>query len=150
MPPETAADYVRLTRVHRTLYFRCQVCDKDYLDKNNLQKHVKKHEGLYCVHCLAVFSTIGALVEHEKEYQSNLGLQGLDKYTCGDCSKKFSSNCEERNHLFKHAGVSCPICNNGFTKKYSLIRHIHTVHSGFSGPKKITEYVLLEKRSSTG
>ncbi len=136
--------------------FKCPFCEKTYIYKCDLTKHVKSiHEGLRftCSKCDKEYRHRGSLKDHVAWCHKNIRQQ------CKHCEKTFShrstlqihvksvhegrrypcSNCDRvykhPNELYMHKravhekiGVPCTFCNKTFVRKDNLGAHIKNTH----------------------
>ncbi|KAH8249593.1 hypothetical protein KR032_010761, partial [Drosophila birchii] len=133
---------------------KCSFCQKPFLNKSNLQLHIRIHTGerpYKCTHCPKAFALKGTLQKHirthtgERPYncsqcQSTFrtigNLQshkrthtGERPFKCSECQKTFSQNGHLQDHLRTHTGErphKCPQCQASFSHKQSLHKHIRT------------------------
>lgn len=82
-----------------------------------------KHAGYHCVRCYSIFPTDDELAQHEQEYQTTLGMLEDDRLSCGECGKKFRSNCQLQRHGYSHQEHNCKICVKKFSNKDELDKH---------------------------
>ncbi|XP_044260505.1 zinc finger protein 510-like [Tribolium madens] len=79
--------------------FSCDMCDKVFLKKHTLKKHVAcTHVGLKCPSCGKFFGQKRFLEMHAKECQK----QGI---LCNVCNEKFWKKCELDNHRIMAHGL---------------------------------------------
>ena len=107
--------------------FQCQQCPSKYKSSQELNKHMKIHngQGLSCPECHRTFTGSAHLREHMMKHT------GERPFPCHICDKKFRRNCELKTHLKIHSGeldFSCKICGRKFQLKSSLNSHVR-LHS---------------------
>ena len=112
----------------------CHLCEKSFLNKNNLSKHIafshtnNPDEGV-CDQCEKTFANRYQLVDHK--HKSHVEK----KYSCDLCNLKFSSGWLREQHVkrkhLKLKDVACQKCAyKGFSVQHLRI-HIINKHSDF-------------------
>ena len=82
--------------------------------------------GVVCPHCQCTLSSRGGLTEHVKYVH-----QKLARYQCQHCGKDYSHRSNYLDHLATHTGSKrhvCPVCQQQFTFKSSLKKHMLRFH----------------------
>ena len=129
----------KMTRIHATFELpKCQLThDKDrhcgsvVTGKRKLRDHIRtRHsEGyLVCSQCHVTFATVSGLNYHVRHVHHKLA-----RYRCETCGKAFSSPSNYHDHVATHTGVKrniCPVCQDHFTFRHNLKRHILNFHPG--------------------
>ncbi|XP_037548942.1 zinc finger and SCAN domain-containing protein 12-like [Nematolebias whitei] len=114
--------------------FSCNLCEKSFFDKGNLNKHIIIHTGLKPFSCY--------LCDKRFFEKSNLNKHmrihtGQKPFSCDLCKQKFS----QKGHLSTHMRIhteekpfSCDLCEQGFARKDHLKTHMikHTGQKPFS------------------
>ena len=101
----------------------CSHCDKKFLDKNALKRHIKyfhQTESSTCYICNKEFNNFANHIKyfHEK------------KYECSYCDKEFPIKKQLYNHLkSNHPGekTKCPDCKKDISVD-NFYRHIREIH----------------------
>lgn len=113
---------------------RCDVCNKTFLGKNDLRKHVRTHsdERPYeCKQCHKRFRQTGSLKNHMvTQHSSHIDSPSL--FICNYCQKPFPIKERLRLHMRTHTGdrpYSCRHCPKTFARGGQLVQHTRT-HTG--------------------
>lgn len=124
------------------ILFECSICDKDFLIESELDEHMITHnidgvaesaskEGkiFKCRECLKVLASTRGLKLHIRMTHSKYAL----KFACkeSECNAAFSCKGSLDKHIFHQHKIrlqTCHICNQMFSNKYILQRHIKSVH----------------------
>lgn len=74
----------------------CKVCDKQFIHKNILNKHMETHMNFECVDCGLEFVSKQELDQHRKSHLEDV------EWSCFLCSKKFQTERQLENHNHVH------------------------------------------------
>ena len=108
--------------------FKCDQCDKEFLTKYHLQRHIKSHNSApqKCNQCGKMYKTAKSLKQHIAILHAEKQLE------CGECEKTFST-IESLNHHKKAVHVlksfKCNQCKFRFKTNWGLKDHINKVHN---------------------
>ncbi|GBM81098.1 Zinc finger protein 235 [Araneus ventricosus] len=113
--------------------YKCNVCEKSFGQKNDLQRHALIHTGerpFKCDVCGKSFRLKGDLQRHA------LTHTGEKPFKCDVCGKSFTRKGNLQTHAFTHTGekpFKCDVCEKSFRLKGDLQRHalIHTGEKPF-------------------
>ncbi|XP_059192784.1 zinc finger protein 879-like [Centropristis striata] len=115
--------------------FQCEICEKAYMRKYHLQKHLMKHTGnkphlsfgtFKCGICGKVFNSLSVLNSHLRTHS------GEKPYFCNTCGKSYSHKSTLIVHIRVHTGekpYSCNTCGKRFSHAGKLNIHIRG-HTG--------------------
>eukprot|EP00090_Calanus_glacialis_P044895 TRINITY_DN805_c0_g1_i1.p1 TRINITY_DN805_c0_g1~~TRINITY_DN805_c0_g1_i1.p1 ORF type:complete len:1394 (-),score=273.33 TRINITY_DN805_c0_g1_i1:540-4721(-) len=101
----------------------CDTCDRAFVQKDLLIKHMSCHVELKpheCLECGKKFSKANLLREHRKRHFEEGNFQ------CNFCQKKFFTPNKLREHIRIHTGeapLKCGICGKGFKRHSNLSEH---------------------------
>ena len=82
-------------------HYSCQHCEKTYIWKKSLVKHMLIHTGVKihsCPHCSKKFSRKDILCKHVKTHT------GEKKHLCAECGKGFTQSHSLQDHMTTHTG----------------------------------------------
>lgn len=114
---------------HKTDNFDCEICNRKFYTKTNLEMHMRVHSNgkkFTCSYCKKGFLTYESLQEHVSAQCQRR------KYECQYCGRRFSRPHEKVKHERIHTGEKphvCGICGKAFRVSYCLTLHMRT-HSG--------------------
>jgi len=109
--------------VHKISQFKCDICQKQFSSKRNLEKHVSNHAKLkrkfVCDICTQSFNKSSHLkchkLMHKEDVEENMK-------SCNLCSYKTFIDSNLTRHIKSHATktVKCILCGNCFKNEVSL------------------------------
>ena len=134
--------------------FICSICDKTFVTKSNLSRHVQQihnNESVPCTKCCKVFSRKDELRDHLNAIH---GVGGSKSLKCSSCGKTFTNSSHYRRHVhevhmhffrpnnhdlpedppsssnkcLKLALYQCDICKKNFLDNTLLTKHQNEVH----------------------
>lgn len=118
--------------------FFCPQCpNKSFKQQSHLLQHMKTHGtdfGYPCSKCDEKFLQLSHLEHHMK-------MHDTFKYKCEMCPSSFNQEVLLKKHIQRHIDgryLTCPIvgCNEGFTIKHQLTKHIQMHHASESNIAK--------------
>ncbi|XP_012548549.2 zinc finger protein 91 isoform X1 [Bombyx mori] len=118
----------------------CPECDKKFLWRGNLLRHLKSHQArangnLVCVPCNRKFSSIATFKQHMKMSMKHISENDFN-YMCSDCGNKFVNKTRLKDHInwehLKNYIHRCSDCKKVFKTRTSLYLHRQMVHKEMS------------------
>ena len=114
--------------VHETTEtFDCEICGKTFLTKGRLRRHRYIHQGFrhYCEYCNKGFHLRDNMNKHvEIMHEQRYGK----RFQCNYCGKAFTVKGNLQQHILgvhlRKSLYECPICNEGFKRKSSMLEHM--------------------------
>lgn len=108
--------------------YKCTLCDKSYIQRAQLQRHLDKHNGNMCPVCKQTFETNANLMIHMREH---FGLEKLfcPVKLCTYSKREFMNENSFQNHLKMHVynkQYKCDVCTKSFHSEMNLRRHLET------------------------
>ena len=106
----------------------CQECNKTFLQKGNLKKHMLLHSSerrFKCLECGRSFKYPEQLKRHEHWHREGL------RYQCELCENRFLMEADLRKHTRNvHSGIvyKCKYCHVDCSSWSSMIRHLRKLH----------------------
>ncbi|XP_034827784.2 zinc finger protein ZFP2-like [Maniola hyperantus] len=123
----------------KEVVFTCDMCNKDFLYKSALRKHIAVHLGtnkkFMCDLCGHSFNDITNLKIHVRNVHEKLRL-----FKCDQCPKTYSTIKTLRIHLRKHTGerpYKCQLCDEAYACSSRLSEHTDRQHSKITYECKI-------------
>ena len=119
-------------RKHKTgkEQFKCSECDKLFLHRYELNKHLYTHRepSFFCEFCKQSFKRRQALVEHYEQFHQQTTRPMLK---CPECPSTFYQKSHLTRHLKFHNNIkfTCSFCNASFNRHDNLSRHLKRKHS---------------------
>ncbi|XP_075988892.1 uncharacterized protein LOC142984902 [Anticarsia gemmatalis] len=103
----------------------CRICSKRFANPGNVQRHMLLHtrEKYPCEHCDRQFLTKDQLDKHTNKHTT---LPTDRNFPCDDCDKKFKSSSNLMQHKRTHLTVKpyfCSLCHRSFAFKANLTKH---------------------------
>lgn len=139
---------------HENDEFSCEFCNKNLNNEESLQEHkLRFHSGnkFICHFCEDSFCFLFQLELHLMEHEKRIGKKRKKKsiHQCEICHKVLrtasklrihKTNVHDQERLFQ-----CPICQNDYTTRRVLLRHIRLRHENINSndlniPDFDTEY----------
>ncbi|XP_041640146.1 proteoglycan 4 isoform X2 [Cheilinus undulatus] len=118
-----------LQMVHgRIKPFVCQICNKGFFSKRDVEAHIRIHTGekpFHCNLCEKKFARRTELNMHLRWHN------GEKRHWCPYCGKGFLDINNLKRHKYIHTGEkphSCPHCPKSFTQSGHLKKHVKNVH----------------------
>lgn len=111
--------------------FICHICQGTYRTRDNLSRHIVKHnseKNFKCELCPREFYFQRDLNGHVKQQHSKV----KQKIACIECSSDFSTSSALKKHSLLHKttkNFNCDQCSQSFKSKGALQRH-YRIHSG--------------------
>ncbi|CAH0730998.1 unnamed protein product, partial [Brenthis ino] len=111
--------------------FACTQCDKRFLWRGNLLRHLHSHAAkakgdLVCKPCNKTFSSIATYQQHMKISKKHVSENDF-KFMCSDCGKRFPTKSRLRDHInwehLKNFVYSCDECHKVFKTSNSVYLH---------------------------
>ncbi|XP_065666667.1 zinc finger protein ZFAT isoform X1 [Hydra vulgaris] len=108
--------------------FHCDICNKMFVSKRNVQRHMLSHTGekpWMCEFCFKRFRQKPHLEQHVNIHK------GIKNAVCSICGKAFNHRSNLVTHMATHSSVrphSCIVCGENFKLKHTLAKHmmVHT------------------------
>ncbi|XP_052898133.1 zinc finger protein 271-like [Anopheles moucheti] len=121
--------------------YRCHICDKTFTQSNNLKTHIKTHIFQDPYKCQMCSRSF----QKEDDYSQHMLVHTADKpYECTYCGKRFIQSNNLKTHVRTHTGEKpyrCTICAKNFNQKNNLNTHMR-IHTG----EKPFECTICDKR----
>lgn len=111
--------------------YRCTLCIRRFIDMGHLSTHMNEahKNGQYLYHCTRCMRQF-VQKEDKDRHESRCKRRYFECHLC----KVFVSHFKQKlkRHMRTHAGSNpflCMVCNKPFKVKYSLKRHLNTIHN---------------------
>lgn len=118
-----------LQMVHGRLKpFVCQICNKGFYTKRDVEAHIRIHTGEKPFHCNLCEKKFTRKVELNVHLRWH---NGEKRHWCPYCDKGFLDFNNLKRHKYIHTGEkphSCPHCSKRFTQSGHLKKHVKNVH----------------------
>ena len=116
---ETIQPQSETLNIQRT--YSCDVCDDEFPQKSNLQKHKEESHGnlLKCDTCNFTATNDANLEVHKRKH--------MEQFTCSGCNFKFGSKSQLSEHRCKYH-IKCKECSYYAIHSKDLRRHFTIMH----------------------
>ena len=104
--------------------FRCDICDKVFAQKVNLQKHMMIHSGSKPFQCYVCGKCFRQRPSLQKHYA--IHTNGSSSFICQTCNRLFVSRTNLQRHMLVHVQSGqnqCYLCDRKFNCTDNLERH---------------------------
>ncbi|XP_061620965.1 mucin-2 isoform X2 [Phyllopteryx taeniolatus] len=108
--------------------FVCQICNKAFFTKRDVETHIRSHTGERPFHCHLCEKKFARSVELNAHLRWH---RGEKRHWCPYCGKGFFDQNNLKRHKYIHTGEkphSCPHCPKHFTQSGHLKKHVKNVH----------------------
>nr|XP_020451773.1 mucin-5AC-like isoform X2 [Monopterus albus] len=108
--------------------FVCQICNKGFFTKRDVETHIRIHTGEKPFHCNLCEKKFTRRVELNVHLRWH---NGEKRHWCPYCGKGFLDYNNLKRHKYIHTGEkphSCPHCSKHFTQSGHLKKHVKNVH----------------------
>ena len=116
--------------------FECDICQKQFTFKYDLNRHKKAHNemplNLPCESCEKTFKSRQSLKLHERKHDPS--YVEVRNEECEICHKKFRTPRELTSHSIIHTELKpfkCAACDRSFNNCGSLSRHRSSQHGAY-------------------
>lgn len=105
--------------------FKCEICTKEFVRKDDLRRHIRSHTGeqpYACSTCGRKFGDYAHLRDHERLHSAS------KEYVCKVCGMRFAQSSGLYSHSRTHEKrqYGCRVCSKKFTRKSDVQRHLRT------------------------
>ena len=129
-------------------YQVCNICDKRFSNKEEVEKHMDSDHSIKCQQCTLVFRNNETLVAHQVVHNS-------PSYECSICEKLFTSKDQLKDHMECEHYSDCSICGKLFKCSKELQVHLQTCkvyscgdcNDVYYGMGDLNEHVLQDHRN---
>ncbi|CAG7722629.1 unnamed protein product, partial [Allacma fusca] len=106
--------------------YNCGECGRKFTRERMYKAHLDVHKGINphrCPHCLKYFSSSCPLLVHIQSFHDPKAAE--KRFHCTQCSNRYASNAQLRNHLYRHRRNKfvCETCGRRFFTSDTFEEH---------------------------
>ena len=105
--------------------YECEFCGKLFEREDSVMQHKVTHKVVDKIECEKCRTTFSLMKSYKRHIKDAVWDDGSPQHVCEFCDEDFCNGKQLSGHInAQHKNFPCPLCEQTFTLKYNLERHV--------------------------